>query len=134
MVGSTLPVSEGERFSARPVSSTLLQYQPEAPVSVKAIFAGDCTAWVMIFAIAPLAGIYYPISTLPDWLRPLAWAMPPAHVFEGMRSVMFGHGFRLDLLASAVTLNCAYLAAGVALFLWVWQGARVRGALLNVGE
>ena len=94
----------------------------------------ESLAWVMIFAIAPLAGIYYPISTLPDWLRPLAWAMPPAHVFEGMRSVMFGHGFRLDLLASAVTLNCAYLAAGVALFLWVWQGARVRGALLNVGE
>lgn len=94
----------------------------------------ESLAWVLIFAIAPLAGIYYPISTLPDWLQPLAWALPPAHVFEGMRSVMLGHGFRLDLLLSALALNLLYLSGGVALFLWVWHGARVRGALLNVDE
>jgi len=94
----------------------------------------ESLAWVLIFAIAPLAGIYYPIATLPEWLQPLAWALPPAHVFEGMRSVMLGHGFRLDLLISAMVLNLLYLAAGTALFLWVWHGARIRGALLNVDE
>ncbi|OAN46580.1 ABC transporter [Paramagnetospirillum marisnigri] len=94
----------------------------------------ESLAWVLIFAIAPLAGIYYPISTLPVWLQPLAWALPPAHVFEGMRSLMLGHGFRADLLVSALALNALYLAAGVAVFLWVWHGARIRGALLNVGE
>jgi len=26
-------------------------------------------AWVAIFAVAPVSGIYYPISVLPDWLR-----------------------------------------------------------------
>jgi ABC-2 type transport system permease protein len=94
----------------------------------------ESLAWVLIFAIAPLAGIYYPISTLPSWLQPFAWALPPAHVFEGMRSVMLGEGFRFDLLASALALNLLYLSAGVALFLRVWHGARVRGALLNVDE
>ncbi|MDO8607119.1 MAG: ABC transporter permease [Phaeospirillum sp.] len=94
----------------------------------------ESLAWVLIFAIAPLAGIYYPIATLPGWLQPVAWAMPPAHVFEGMRSLMLGHGFRADLLASALALNALYLGGGVVLFLRVWQGARVRGALLNVGE
>ncbi|RAU23359.1 ABC transporter [Paramagnetospirillum kuznetsovii] len=94
----------------------------------------ESLAWVLIFAIAPLAGIYYPIATLPGWLQPLAWALPPAHVFEGMRSVMLGHGFRGDLLASALALNALYLAGGVAVFLRVWHGARMRGALLNVGE
>ena len=94
----------------------------------------ESLAWVLIFAIAPLAGIYYPIATLPGWLQPVAWALPPAHVFEGMRSLMFGHGFRPDLLASAMALNALYLTLGVAVFLRVWQGARIRGALLNVGE
>ncbi len=94
----------------------------------------ESLAWVLIFAIAPLAGIYYPIAILPGWLQPLAWALPPAHVFEGMRSVMLGHGFRTDLLLSGLALNAVYLALGVWLFLRVWQGARVRGALLNVGE
>jgi ABC-2 type transport system permease protein len=44
-------------------------------------------AFVAIFAIAPLSGIYYPIETLPGWLQPVAWALPSAYVFEGMRAV-----------------------------------------------
>ena len=32
-----------------------------------------------------LASIYYPVTTLPGWLQPLAWSLPPAYVFEGMR-------------------------------------------------
>jgi len=94
----------------------------------------ESLAWVMIFAMAPLAGIYYPISTLPSWLQPVAWALPPAHVFEGMRAVVFEGTMRIDLLASALALDALYLSLGAALFLWAWHGARVRGALLNVGE
>jgi ABC-2 type transport system permease protein len=94
----------------------------------------ESLAWVLIFAMAPLAGIYYPISTLPSWLQPVAWALPPAHVFEGMRAVVFDGAMRFDLLVSALALNAFYLALGAGLFLWAWHGARVRGALLNVGE
>nr|WP_148207549.1 ABC transporter permease [Paramagnetospirillum magneticum] len=94
----------------------------------------ESLAWVLIFAMAPLAGIYYPISTLPEWLQPVAWALPPAHVFEGMRAVVFEGAMRFDLLASALALNAVYLVLGAGLFLWAWHGARVRGALLNVGE
>ncbi len=51
-----------------------------------------------------------------------------------MRSVMFGHGFRLDLLAGAAGLNPVYLAVSTAVFLRTFHVARVRGLLLNVGE
>jgi ABC-2 type transport system permease protein len=94
----------------------------------------ESLAWVTIFAVAPLAGIYYPIATLPGWLQPLAWALPPAHVFEGMRAVMFDHALRWDLMASAAVLNALYLAASAALFLHTHHVARERGLLLNVGE
>jgi ABC-type multidrug transport system, permease component len=94
----------------------------------------ESLAWVLIFAVAPLAGIYYPIATLPGWLQPLAWALPPAHVFEGMRGVLFGHGFDAGLLASAFALNVFYLAAAVALFLHTHHVARRRGLLLSPGE
>ena len=46
----------------------------------------ESLAWVLIIAIAPLCGIYYPISTLPGWLQDVAWVLPPSHVFEGMRA------------------------------------------------
>lgn len=94
----------------------------------------ESLAWVFIFAFAPLSGIYYPIDTLPEWLQPVALAFPPAHVFEGMRAVLFDGVFPLTHFVAAVGLNALYLAATVVLFLWVFHVARRRGLLLNIGE
>ncbi|NIP72659.1 MAG: ABC transporter permease [Gammaproteobacteria bacterium] len=94
----------------------------------------ESLAWVAIFAVAPVSGIYYPIDTLPPWLQLVAAVLPSSHVFEGMRSVLFGHGFRGDLLVQAVSLNVAYLALAVAVFLLVFRTARRRGLLLSIGE
>ncbi len=94
----------------------------------------ESLAWLAIFALAPLSGVYYPISTLPDWLQPLAWALPMSYVFEGMRAVMFEHVFRTDLILSALALNAVYLVAGGSAFLGFFRIARRRGLLLQMGE
>ncbi len=94
----------------------------------------ESLAWVLVFALAPLAGIYYPISTLPVWLQPVAWGLPPAYVFEGLRGVLQGQGFDFGLLAAAAGLNLVYLAAAAGLFLRTHHVARERGLLLGVGE
>jgi len=94
----------------------------------------ESLAWVVVFAIAPVAGIYYPVATLPTWLQPVAWALPPAYVFEGMRSLMFGHGLQWGLLLESALLNVFYLLIALAVFLRCWHVARIRGLLLGVGE
>lgn len=94
----------------------------------------ESLAWITIFALAPVSGIYYPVSSLPGWLQPISWILPSSHVFEGMRAVMFAHSFRLDHLAWAVGLNTAYLAIGAALFLYTFHVARRRGLLMKLGE
>ncbi|MEO5373057.1 MAG: ABC transporter permease [Alphaproteobacteria bacterium] len=94
----------------------------------------ESMAWVLVFALAPLVGIYYPIDSLPVWLQPLAWATPPAHVFEGMRAIMFDGTVRLDHMAAAAGLNLFYLLTASLMFLKVFGIARQRGLLMNVGE
>ena len=96
--------------------------------------AAESYAWASIFMLAPVSGVYYPIDTLPAWLRVISWALPSTHVFEGMRAVMIDNVFRWDLLASALGLNVIYLAAGLGLFLLAFQCARRRGQLLHAGE
>jgi len=91
-------------------------------------------AWVAIFAVAPVSGIYYPVSVLPGWLRVIADALPASHVFEGMRALLFTQTFRMDLFFNAVALNLVYLGFGVAVYLVVFRAARRRGLLINVGE
>ena len=94
----------------------------------------ESLAWVAVFAFAPLSGVYYPVATLPGWLQPVAWALPSAHVFEGMRAVMLDGVFRWDLFAGAVALDLVYLALGAGFFLYIFHVARRRGLLLQVGE
>jgi ABC-2 type transport system permease protein len=94
----------------------------------------ESLAWVAVFAIAPFSGVYYPISTLPGWLQPLAFVLPSSHVFEGMRAIMHDHVMRWDLLATAAALNAVYLATAFGIFLVAFGYARQRGLLLNVGE
>jgi ABC-2 type transport system permease protein len=94
----------------------------------------ESLAWVSIFAIAPLSGIYYPVSTLPEWLQPVAWLLPSSHVFEGMRQLMFGQVMRADLMWQAIGLNLVYLAVGTGFFLLAFHSARRNGLLLRVGE
>lgn len=94
----------------------------------------ESMAWFLIFAIAPFSGIYYPVSALPVWLHPLAWALPSTYVFEGMRAVMFQHVFRADLLAAAGALNIVYIGLGIGAFLFAFRLARQRGLLLQIAE
>lgn len=94
----------------------------------------ESLAWVAVFAFAPLSGIYYPLSTLPDWLQPVALSLPSAHIFEGMRSVLLDGVFRTDQFLTAIALNGVFLAVGTASFLYAFHVARRRGLLLQVGE
>ncbi|MEE8515165.1 MAG: ABC transporter permease [Alphaproteobacteria bacterium] len=94
----------------------------------------ESLAWIAVFLVAPLSGIYYPITVLPEWLQPVSWALPSTYVFEGMRTVMFEGVFRVDYLVGAAALNMVYLAGGTAVFLRTFQIARRDGLLLSMGE
>ena len=91
-------------------------------------------AWIVVFMLAPISAVYYPVSVLPDWLQWVALALPSSHVFEGMRAVLFGGAMRWDHLAWAVGLNAVYMALCTWVFLYSFKQARVRGSLLQTGE
>jgi ABC-2 type transport system permease protein len=91
-------------------------------------------AWSIMFLFMPLTCVYYPVTTLPVWLQPVAWLLPPTYVFEGMRELLIGHKFRGDLMLEALGLNVVFLAAGVFGFLVLLQSARRSGSLMQTGE
>ncbi len=91
-------------------------------------------AWSVLFGLTPFAAVYYPVSVLPDWLEPVALAIPAAHVFEGMRAVLLEEGTPWRHLGWAFGLDLLWLAAMALVFARQFQAARVRGALLSIGE
>ncbi|MCP3392222.1 ABC transporter permease [Bradyrhizobium sp. CCGB12] len=91
-------------------------------------------AWTLMFAIMPLACVYYPISVLPIWLQVVGWALPPTYVFEGMRVLLIDHTFRTDLMLDALAINAGLLPASLGAFLALLRSAKKHGSLLSSGE
>jgi ABC-2 type transport system permease protein len=91
-------------------------------------------AWASIFVVAPVSGVYYPIAVLPGWMQTFAWALPSAHVFEGMRAILLRGEFQWPHFWAAMGLNVVYLGLGAAVFAWAVRYARNHGTLLQMGE
>ncbi len=103
-------------------------------VIVRYGLGAESFTWVAVFFFLPLCCVYYPLSTLPGWLQPISEALPPTHVFEGLRALVIDHIFRADLMIEAFALNALYFTAAYLTFRYfLWQ-ARVKGSLMQLGE
>lgn len=94
----------------------------------------EALAWGVLFGMAPFSAVFYPVATLPAWLQPISLAIPATHVFEGMRAMLLHGQFAWGHLLAAYGLDLIWLGLAAWLFMAQFQSARVRGALLNIGE
>ncbi len=94
----------------------------------------EALAWTVAFGITPFACVFYPVAALPIWLQPVALATPAAHIFEGMRTALLLHATAWQQLAAAAALNLVWMLIAVAVFAAQFRAARIRGALISIGE
>lgn len=85
--------------------------------------------WPIPAILAPFAGVFYPIETLPGWMQFASHALPPAYIFEGMRGIIEGKPFDMVLLAISTALALVYIALAYAYVHAVYRRA-VRTGLL----
>ncbi len=100
---------------ATPVAAWAVTLETQTPMN-----------YVVRFGSVPLmlfSGTFFPVSQLPGWLRPLAYATPLWHGVALCRGLSLGGAF-----LSAAAIHVAYLTAMAAIGLWL--GARTyRGRL-----
>jgi ABC-2 type transport system permease protein len=94
----------------------------------------ESLVWSMLIGLAPVAAVYYPVAVLPHWLQYVAFALPAAHVFEGLRAAIGQGIIRWDHLAWALGLNIVWMGAAMLLFAQQFHVARRNGSLMNIGE
>lgn len=93
----------------------------------------EAMAWSVLFGLTPFSAVFYPVSVLPAAMRPVAFVLPSSHVFEGMRAALRGDVLWGEL-GWAALFNLFWLLVLVAVFAAQFRQARIRGALLNIGE
>ena len=92
--------------------------------------AAESLAWAVPFFIQPLVAVFYPVSAIkPEWLQTVSLALPPTHVFEGMREVLSTGTFSWEKFGWAVGLNLIFMAIAGSIFAWMLTMTRRRGLL-----
>jgi len=94
----------------------------------------ETMAWAFTFFLAPFCAVYYPVSSLPVWLQPVANAMPASHVFEGLRNIVQHQTFSYAQMGTSFLLNCIYMALSMYMLHLAFNSARRAGTLLQSGE
>ena len=83
--------------------------------------AGEWLVWPIPAVLAPFAGVFYPVSTLPAWMHPFSWILPPTWVFAGLRRLVSGQGVAPGDVVIAVALTAAWLGLACWLFTWIFR-------------
>jgi ABC-2 type transport system permease protein len=72
--------------------------------------------WPIPALISPFAGVFYPVATLPAWMRMVSLALPPSYVFEGMRTSLATGTVSAGSLLAGAGLSVMYLGLSCWLF------------------
>jgi ABC-2 type transport system permease protein len=91
--------------------------------------AAEWFVWPIPALLSPFAAVYYPIATLPAWMRWISRLLPPSYVFEGMRAVVAGQRFDAGMLAISLAMSAGYILVAYWVFLFVFRYA-VRTGLI----
>ncbi|MBI4056173.1 MAG: ABC transporter permease [Elusimicrobia bacterium] len=94
----------------------------------------EVMAWGLALLLQPFSAVFYPVSILPGFLKPVALALPATHVFEGMREVLLGNPLSLNQILVPSFLNAIYLVLAFIFFHKMFESAREHGRLAKLGE
>ena len=83
--------------------------------------ASEWLVWPIPALLSPFVGVFYPLSTLPAWMRAVGHALPPSYVFEGMRGIIAGHPIAPFDLFAGTGLAILYLALACWFFSRVYR-------------
>ncbi len=94
--------------------------------------SAEWLGWPIPLVLSLFAGVYYPISTLPEALRLIAKAIPPSYVFESFRAILatgtFPPGLVPDLLAGGA-LSVLYLLMASWFFVRIYERNLKNGSI-----
>ena len=85
--------------------------------------ASEWLIWPIPTLLSPFAGVFYPLSVLPGWMRAISRVLPPSYVFDGMRAVVAGKPAPWGELATGGALAALYLVLACLFFAGIYRYA-----------
>jgi len=91
--------------------------------------AAEWFVWPIPAVLSPFAGVFYPLATLPPWMRGIGHLLPPSYVFDGLRAIVSGGHASVAKLLWGGALAVLYILAAGAYFKRVHRQAVQSGLI-----
>ena len=91
--------------------------------------ASEWLVWQIPALLSPFVGEFYPLATLPSWMRGIGHLLPPSYVFEALRAFVAGGSCSRSALLNSIGLAAVYVLLAAWVFTAVYRYA-VRSGLL----
>jgi ABC-2 type transport system permease protein len=83
--------------------------------------AAEWLIWPIPAILSPFAGVFYPLSTLPAWMRAISYVLPPSYAFEALRGAVAGVAPPPLALLGAIALAASYVFIAGVVFRQVYR-------------
>jgi ABC-2 type transport system permease protein len=91
--------------------------------------ASEWFVWPIPALLSPFVGVFYPLATLPAWMRAISYVLAPSYVFEGMRAVVAGRAISLAGLAVGIALGALYILGACWFYMSMYRHAVQTGLI-----
>jgi len=88
--------------------------------------------WMLIWLLQPFSGVFYPISSMPQWMQNVATWLPTSYIFDGMREVLATGFVDPQKIFISFALNIFYIIVGVWYFYYGFRKALNSGMILKL--
>lgn len=82
--------------------------------------AANIIIWVIFMPMLMLSELFLPISVLPDWLQPIAKALPLTALTTLLRDIVYGVEI-INLWRLGVLAGWTIVALIITIFLFRWE-------------
>jgi len=85
--------------------------------------------WPIPALLSPFAAVFYPLSTLPQWMQYISHLLPPSYVFECMRAILAGRSVSQTSILWAGSMALGYVLLACWFFTRIYHHA-IRSGLI----
>jgi ABC-2 type transport system permease protein len=91
-------------------------------------------AWSMGWLVQPFSAVYYPLSSLPLWVKNISLLLPTTYIFESMRKALNSNIMDWRGLIISYTINISLLILAYIFFERSVKVAKRKGMLTKYHE
>lgn len=91
-------------------------------------------AWTIAWLVQPFSAVFYPLSSLPIWLKSISLLFPTTYIFEGMRTALNNEVMDWQNLGISFGINIVLLIVAYIFFENSVKVAKKKGTITKYHE